>query len=134
MVYGIAWCARHDIWYGLAVMAWYMVWPCRHHMVYGMAWRASHGIWLWPGRQGMGFGIVYSMAWRAWHGMCYGLACKEWCMVWPGAHGMIYGMAWWSWHDIWYDLFWDRYLDIYSYCVLSVDQAFMIANTCKYQM
>ena len=28
----------------------------------------------------------------------------------------------------------DRYLDIHSYCVLSVDQAFVIANICKYQL
>ena len=136
-----------------------IVWPGGHHIVYGMAWWVSHGIWLygiwlWPGRQGMGLGIVCSIAWRAWHGIWYGLAGKEWFMVWPGAHGMIYGMARRSWldicyglagimeygmawrtsHGIWYGLFWDRYLDIYSYCVLSVDQAFVIANTCKYQV
>ena len=45
MVYGMAWMARHDIWYGLAAMACYMLWPDGHHMVYGMAWRTWHGIW-----------------------------------------------------------------------------------------
>ena len=31
--------ARHDIWYGLADMAWFMLWPGGHHMVNGMTWR-----------------------------------------------------------------------------------------------
>ena len=53
-----------------------------HRTVYGMAWRASHGIWLWSGRQGMGLG-TYCMPWWALHGVWYGLADKEWCMVWP---------------------------------------------------
>ena len=38
------------------------------------------------------------------HGIWYGLAGKEWCMVWPGGHGMIYGMAWQPWHGICYGL------------------------------
>ena len=122
--------ASHGIWYGLAGLACYKVWPGvhrvvlwyglgpgmgngmalpashgivgpgGHRMVYSVAWRASHCKWLWPGRQSMGLGIVCSIAWRAWHGIWYDLACKEWCMVGPGAHGMIYGMAWRSWHGI----------------------------------
>ena len=36
--------------------------------------------------------------------------------------------------NLYRSLFWDRYLDIHSYCVISVDQAFVIANTCKYQL
>ena len=49
MVYGMAWLARHGIWYGLACMALYIVWPDGHgmfmllpgghDMVCGMAWR-----------------------------------------------------------------------------------------------
>ena len=35
MVYGMAWWARHDIWYGLADIAWYVVWPGE----------VCHGIW-----------------------------------------------------------------------------------------
>ena len=53
--YGLV--ARHDIWYGLAAMAWYMRWPGRHHMVYGMA-LGCHMVW--PG----GHRMVYCMAWR----------------------------------------------------------------------
>ena len=85
----MAWRASHGI-----------VWPGGHRIVYGMAWRASHGKWLWPGRQGMGLSIVYGMAWQAWHGIWYGLASKEWCMVWPGGYIILYGMAWRPWHCI----------------------------------
>ena len=54
---GLAW---HGIWYGVAGIAWYMVWPGGHHMVYGSARHgACHSIW-------------------------YGLAGMAWCMVWPG--------------------------------------------------
>ena len=45
MVYGMAWWTRHDIWHGLAAMAWYMLWRGELHMVDGMAWRTAHGIW-----------------------------------------------------------------------------------------
>ena len=91
--------------YGMALRASHgVVWPRRHRIVYGMAWWASHGIWLWPGRQDMGLGIVYGMAWWAWHGIWYGLAGKEWCMVWPGGHSWIYGMAWRPWNGICYGL------------------------------
>ena len=57
MIYGtcMAWRAWHGIcysltgiWYGLADMAWYMVWPGWRHMI-------------WPG----GNGMVYGMTWRA---------------------------------------------------------------------
>ena len=88
MMYGLAWRACYGIWYGLAGLAWYIVWllashgimvwpgelsigyglalrvspskvwPGGHRMVYGMAWRVPRGIWLWPDRQGMGLGIV----------------------------------------------------------------------------
>ena len=75
---------------------------------------------VWPGAHG----IIYGMTWRSWHDVC----------IWPGWHHMVYGMAWRTSYDIWYGLFWDRYLDSYSYCVLSVDEAFVIANTCKYQV
>ena len=90
MVYGIAWRAWQDIWYGLAGMAWYMVlpgevwdgiwcgladdmymvWPDRHVMVYGTAWWASNGICIGLARCGMvryclvGYGMVYGMACR----------------------------------------------------------------------
>ena len=88
MVYGLAWRACYGILYCLAGIAWCVVWTGGHRMVYGMAWRASHSIWLWPGRQGTGLGIVYGMAWRAWHCIWYGLADKQWYMVWPGGHGI----------------------------------------------
>ena len=35
MVYGMAWWARNGVRYGLAAMAWLIVWPGGHHMVYG---------------------------------------------------------------------------------------------------
>ena len=44
MVYGMAWRARHDIWYGLAAMAYYLLGLGGNHIVYGMAWRTSHGL------------------------------------------------------------------------------------------
>ena len=56
MVYGIArrgmglhmvWLGRMTcIWYGLAGMAWYMVWPGGHRMVYriGMVWSVGNDI------------------------------------------------------------------------------------------
>ena len=58
-VYGMVWRARHGIWYGLAGMAWYMVWSSGHCMVYGMAWWASHGICIGLARCGM----VYVIFW-----------------------------------------------------------------------
>ena len=47
MVYDNALWAQHDIWYGLAGITWYMLWPGRHRMVYGMVWpgEACHGMW-----------------------------------------------------------------------------------------
>ena len=48
-----------------------------------------------------------------------------WNIVWPDVHSMVYDMAW---------RVWDIYLDIRSYCVLNVDQAFVVVNTCKYQL
>ena len=96
MIYDLAgmarymtWSDRYSIWFSLASMLWYMVWPgepcmvcsmaCqashgtvwpgRHYMIYGMAWQASNGIWLKPGRQGIGLGIVYGIAWRARNGV-----------------------------------------------------------------
>ena len=87
---------------------------------------------VWPGGQGM----VYGMAWWAQQDIWYGLAVMARYMLWPGWHHMVYGMACQTLHGIWYGLFWGRYLDIYSYCVLSVDQTFVTAtcNTCKYQV
>ena len=55
-------------------------------MIYGFGLVGKAGAW---------HSMKYGLAGMAW----YGLAGKEWCMVWPGAH-MMYGMAWWSWHDI----------------------------------
>ena len=66
-IYGMAWRAWHGIcygltgiWYGLADMAWYMVWAGGHDMVYGMAWRVMAWLMVLPGGQ--------------WHGIWYGLA------------------------------------------------------------
>ena len=39
MAWCMAWQAMHGIWYGLACMASYMVWPDGHGMVNVMAWR-----------------------------------------------------------------------------------------------
>ena len=104
----MAWQTWHCIWYGLAGMAWYMLWP-------GRAWR---GIWYYLGRHG----IVYGMAWWAWYGICYGLtgiwyglADMAWYMVLAGGHDIVYCMAWrvmvwlmvWpggQWHGLWYGL------------------------------
>ena len=38
MVYGIAWRTSYGIWYGMAGIAWSMVWP---GMVYGMVYAMS---------------------------------------------------------------------------------------------
>ena len=46
---GEAW---HGIWYDLVDIAWFMVWPGAHGMVYGMALWASRGLW---------YGLVYGM-------------------------------------------------------------------------
>ena len=69
MVYGMAWQARHGTCYGLAGMAWFVLWLGGNNMVYSMAWQACHGIW-------------------------YGLAGMSLFMEWPCGHGMIFGMAW----------------------------------------
>ena len=89
------WRAWHGIWYGLADMALYIVWPGEHGMVWtGRTW---HGISYNLGRHSM----MYGMALRAWHGICYGLmgiwyglADMAWYMVWPGGYNIVYGMAW----------------------------------------
>ena len=85
--------AWYGIWFGLASMLWYMVWPGGHCSVYGglrtvysTALQASHGIMLWPD----GPGIGYDIALRASHGI-----------VWPGGHRIVYGMAWRASHGIW---------------------------------
>ena len=45
IVNGLAWRARHGIWYGLAGHEWCLVWPDGHGMIYCVAWRTSHGMW-----------------------------------------------------------------------------------------
>ena len=62
----MVWTDGHDMeCYGLADMAWYVVWPGGNNMVFSLAWQACHGIW-------------------------YGLTC----MVWYGLMGMVLGMVW----------------------------------------
>ena len=127
---GMAWWAKYGIWYGLARhsmvygmagmawymiwlvgMAWHMVWPGGHNMVYGMVWRGIAWYMAWPGNAWLGlwYGLV-EMAWYIWHslsciacytvwhcghGMVYG---KPWAGltygIWPGGHGMLHGMVW----------------------------------------
>ena len=65
MVYGLALRACYGIWYGMAGIAWCMVWPRESRLVYSMAWRASHGIIVCSGRPDMG----YLMTLRALHGI-----------------------------------------------------------------
>ena len=55
MVHNMAWWAWNAIWYGPAIILWYMVWP----------------------------GVVYDMIWRAKHGIWYGLTGMAWYMKWP---------------------------------------------------
>ena len=43
MVYAMAWRPWHDIWYGLAAIALYMLWPGGHHMVW--PGEVCHGMW-----------------------------------------------------------------------------------------
>ena len=46
MVHDMAWWVRHDKWYGLVAMTWYMLWPDGHHMVYGIPIEeVCHGMW-----------------------------------------------------------------------------------------
>ena len=78
MAFGMAYRVRHCIWYGLAclhgirfgltIMAWYMIWPCRH-------------------------GMVSAVAWWAWRDIWYCLVGLAWYMVCPCGHGMVYGIA-----------------------------------------
>ena len=117
----------HGIWYGLAGITWYMVWPTGHGMVHDMAWQAWHCLWyglagmarylIWPGRAWRCIcyylgrhGMIYGITWRAWHGIrngltgkTYGLLDMAWYMIWPGRHGMVYGTAWWvmAWFMVW---------------------------------
>ena len=59
-------------------MAWYMVWPGGQGIVYGMVWWVRHDIW---------YGLVAMacyMQWPGGHYMVYGLAC---------GHCIVYGMA-----------------------------------------
>ena len=80
--------AWRGIWYSLAGMALYMVWPGGHGIRYGLA-----------GITGIEYGLamysmVYGMTWQ----------CMAWYMVWPGGHGMVYGMARRAWHGIRYGI------------------------------
>ena len=79
--------AWHGIWYGLAGMVWYMVWPSKHVMVYGMAWWGSHGVWY--GMAGLAWYIVRPSGHRL--VLWYCLICLvslAWDMVWPCGHRM----------------------------------------------
>ena len=83
----------HSIWYGLAGMTWYMVWPTGHGMVFGMAWEAMAWYMVLPGYTW--YDIWYGLG--PWHGICYGmtgiwygLAHMAWYMVWPGWHDMVW--------------------------------------------
>ena len=134
MVYGIAWRASHGVWYGLAGLAWLIVWPGGRCMVLwyvlvGLAWdmaflaaialysmvlRTSHGIWY--GMAGIALYMVMAWQTRRWacHSVWYGLVGMAWYIVWPGGqgmvydmacgYGMIYGMAWRASHGVWYGL------------------------------
>ena len=48
----------HGIWYDLAGMVRYMVWPGSHGMVYVMAWSDMVWYMVWPGGHGMGKGMT----------------------------------------------------------------------------
>ena len=65
----MAWQIWHGIWYDLAGMALFMVWPGGHEMIFGMA------------REGM----AWYIAWPVWHDMVYGMA---WRVM------TFYGMTW----------------------------------------
>ena len=103
MVYGIAWRAWQDIWYGLAGIL-HGIWYClaRNRKVYCVAWRAD----MYMGWSS-GHGMVWYMVWpgRASYGICIGLAsCRmvyvivwwgmAWYMIWPVGHDTVYRMAW----------------------------------------
>ena len=80
--------AWHGIWYDLAGMVRYTVWPGGDGMVYVMAWRGMvYGYVL--------AGMTWYMVWPS------GMA---WYVVWPDGHDMVYGMAWWAWHGKRYGL------------------------------
>ena len=75
---GLADMAWHGKWYGLVGIAWYMYWPgevwhsiCYCMVEYGMVWPVGHD-------------LVYLMAWR-------GMSLY---MVWHCGHGVVYGMDW----------------------------------------
>ena len=93
MAFGTAYRIWHGISYGLAGMAWYIVWPGEHGMVYGMVLRARNGICY-------GFvGMAWYMVLLSWPDMVYNIAWRdmEWYMVWPGGMTCIWhalaGMA-----------------------------------------
>ena len=80
------------IWYGLAGMAWYMVWSSRHDMVCGVVWRAWHGIWY---RLVASYGTCICIGLKR-CGMVYVILWwgTAWYMVWPLGHDMVYRMVW----------------------------------------
>ena len=59
MVYGMAWWTRHNICYGLAGTAWYMVWPCE----------VCHGMWIGIVLHALRIAMGYSPV-HTWSGRC----------------------------------------------------------------
>ena len=90
----------YGIWYGLVCMAWYMVWPGGHSMVYGICMAGIAWSMVWPDRHGMVYDMVYGMALQASYDVRFGLASMLWYMVWPGWHRMAFGMTWRASHGI----------------------------------
>ena len=100
--------AGYGIWFGLASMLWYVVWPGEHRLLYGMAWRTRMVYSMdWQalhGKHHMYMIMAYQARHGAWHSIWYRLVGMEWCMVWPSGQEMVNGTAWWARHDLWYGL------------------------------
>ena len=63
----MAWGQLHGIFYGLAGMEWYMIWPDGHGMVYNMTLQAWLGAWFGLWYSLVDKKMVYGNAWRALH-------------------------------------------------------------------
>ena len=93
MVYGMAWRASHGVWYDLAGLVWYIVWPGGIAWYYGMVWWA-----------GMEYGTAMTYLDRPCHIPCDVRQSIPYTMVWPGGHHIVYGMDWRTLYGIWHSL------------------------------
>ena len=126
MIYDMAWRPWQGIRYGLAGITWYMVWLGGHRMVYGIAWQ---GISWHVERQSIT--CFKALPWAI-VPFTRGVAVVSWRFCWHVPDQGLLHVC--SAHTYSSCSFWVRILNrdllCASYHVLSVDQAFVMANTC----